>query len=195
MGKAQTKKTKPRTRVRPRELNLNEEMDRLLAKRRIFVFHDLDEPMAAKITEQVLMLEEDDPKRDIEIYINSFGGSAYSAMALHDLFRIVKPDIRTVVLGSAASAAAFVAASGTKGKRCAGKNTTFMYHQLSWEVDAKVKDMSVKTAEAVRLNDLMDRIFSEMTGQPLKKIQRDTEHDFWLDAEGAKKYGIIDVII
>jgi len=150
MGKGQNKRTKPRKKVEPRELNLNEDVDRLLATRRIFIFHELDEPMASKVTEQALLLADDNPKREIEVYINSFGGSAYSAMALNDLFRMVKPDIRTIVLGSAASAAAFVAAAGTKGKRCAGRNSTFMYHQLSWEVDAKVKDMSVKTADPSR---------------------------------------------
>ena len=178
-----------------RPSNLNEDFERILETRRIFLFGEIDTHLAKNLVEALLLLDEDAPGEDIDLIINSSGGDYYSAVALYDTFQMLHSDVRTITLGAAESAAAFIAAVGTKGKRFAGRASRFMLHQVHWDAEAKVKDMELRVVQLRRLNDDMDRILAEVTGQPYEKIQHDFEYDFWLDAEGAKAYGLVDEVL
>lgn len=168
---------------------------RLLKDRIIFLGTDVNEHTANLIAAQILFLENEDPKKDIKLYINSPGGSVYDAFAIYDTMQYVKCDIQTVGIGVQASAAAFLLSSGTKGKRFLLPHATVMIHQPSSATRGRVTDMEIDLKEGLRLKHLMNEIMAKNTGQPVKKIAVDVERDFWMSAEEAKKYGLVDKVI
>lgn len=168
---------------------------RLLKDRIIFLGTDVNEHTANLIIAQMLFLENEDPKKDIKLYINSPGGSVYDAFAIYDTMQYVKCDVQTVGIGVQASAAAFLLSSGAKGKRMILPHATVMIHQPSSGTRGRVSDMEIDLKEGLRLKKLLNEILAKNTSQPLKKIEQDVERDFWLSAEEAKKYGIVDKVI
>lgn len=168
---------------------------RLLRDRIIFLGDDVNEHTANLVVAQLLFLENQDPNKDIILYINSPGGSVYDAMAIYDTMQFVKSDIQTVGIGVQASAAAFLLSSGTKGKRLLLPHATVMIHQPSSGTRGKVTDQEIDLREALRVKKMMEEIMSKNTGQPSKKVHEDMERDFWMTAEEAKKYGLVDKII
>ncbi|MBX4188721.1 ATP-dependent Clp protease proteolytic subunit [Candidatus Saccharibacteria bacterium] len=168
---------------------------RLLKDRIIFLGDDVNEHTANLVVAQMLFLENQDPNKDVILYINSPGGSVYDAMAIYDTMQFVKSDIQTVGIGVQASAAAFLLSSGTKGKRFLLPHATVMIHQPSSGTRGKVTDQEIDLREALRVKKMMEEIMSRNTGQPMKKVHQDMERDFWMTADEAKKYGLVDKII
>lgn len=168
---------------------------RLLKDRIVFLGDEVNQHTANLIAAQILFLESEDPKKDIKLYINSPGGSVYDAFAIYDTMQYVKCDIQTVGIGVQASAAAFLLSSGTKGKRFLLPHATVMIHQPSSGTKGRVSDMEIDLKEGLRLKRLLNEILAKNTGQPLKKIELDVERDFWMSADDAKKYGIVDQVI
>lgn len=168
---------------------------RLLKDRIIFLGSEVNEHTANLIVAQMLFLENENPKADIKLYINSPGGSVYDAFAIYDTMQYVKCDIETVGIGVQASAAAFLLSSGTKGKRYLLPHATVMIHQPSSGTKGRVSDMEVDLKEGLRLKKLLNQIMAKNTGQTLKKIETDMERDFWMSAEEAKKYGVVDSVL
>lgn len=168
---------------------------RLLKDRIIFLGSDVNEHTANLIVAQMLFLENENPKADIKLYINSPGGSVYDAFAIYDTMKYVKCDIQTVGIGVQASAAAFLLSAGTKGKRHLLPHATVMIHQPSAGTKGRVSDMEIDLKEGLRLKKLLNQILAKNTGQPLKKIEKDVERDFWMSAEEAKKYGVVDTVL
>ncbi len=168
---------------------------RLLKDRIIFLGTDVNEHTANLVIAQMLFLENEDPKKDIRLYINSPGGSVYDAFAIYDTMQYVKCDIQTVGIGVQASAAAFLLSSGAKGKRFLLPHATVMIHQPSSGTRGRVTDMEIDLKEGLRLKKLLNDILARNTGQPIKKIETDVERDFWLPADDAKKYGLVDKVI
>ena len=168
---------------------------RLLKDRIIFLGQDVNEHTANLVVAQMLFLENQDPNKDIIFYINSPGGSVYDAFAIYDTMQFVKPDIQTVGIGVQASAAAFLLSSGAKGKRLILPHATVMIHQPSSGTRGKVSDMEIDLKEGLRLKKLLNEIMARNTGQTLKKITDDMEKDYWMSADEAKKYGLVDKVI
>ncbi len=168
---------------------------RLLKDRIIFLGTDVNEHTANLIVAQLLFLDNQDANKDIFLYINSPGGSVYDALAIYDTMKYVSSDIQTVGIGVQASAAAFLLSSGTKGKRFMLPNGTVMIHQPSSGTRGKVTDMEIDLKESLRVKARLNEIMSKNTGQSVKRIQDDMERDYWMTAENAKKYGIIDDVI
>jgi ATP-dependent Clp protease protease subunit len=168
---------------------------RLLKDRIIFLGSDVNEATANIVVAQLLFLQAEDPNKDIFFYINSPGGSVYDALAIYDTMQYVTNDIQTVGIGVQASAAAFLLSSGTKGKRYALPNATVMIHQPSSGTRGKVTDMEIDLKESLRIKHRLNEIMAKNTGQKVEKIQLDMERDKWMDADEAKKYGIVDAII
>jgi ATP-dependent Clp protease protease subunit len=168
---------------------------RLLKDRIIFLGQDVNEATANLIVAQLLFLQSQDAKKDIYFYINSPGGSVYDAMAIFDTMRFVTNDVQTVGIGVQASAAAFLLSSGTKGKRFILPNATVMIHQPSSGTRGKVTDMEIDLKESLRIKHRLNEIMAENTGQKVEKIERDMERDYWMTADDAKKYGVVDDII
>ncbi len=168
---------------------------RLLRDRIIFLGDDVNEHTANLVVAQLLFLENQDPNKDIILYINSPGGSVYDAMAIYDTMQFVKSDIQTVGIGVQASAAAFLLSSGTKGKRLLLPHATVMIHQPSSGTRGKVTDQEIDLREALRVKRMMEEIMAKNTGQPIKRVHEDMERDFWMTADEAKKYGLVDKII
>ncbi len=168
---------------------------RLLRDRIIFLGGEVNEHSANLIIAQMLFLENQDSNKDIVFYINSPGGSAYDALAIYDTMQYVKSDVQTVGIGVQASAAAFLLSSGAKGKRLLLPNSTVMIHQPSAGTRGKVTDMEIDLKEGLRLKKLLNEIMARNTGQKLSKIESDVERDFWLSANEAKAYGLIDKVI
>lgn len=165
---------------------------RLLKERIIFLGSDISEASANIVVAQMLFLQADDPKKDIYLYINSPGGSAYDALAIYDTIQYVSNDVQTVGIGVQASAAAFILSSGTKGKRYLLPNSTVMIHQPSSGTQGKLTDQEITLREGLRLKKLLEDIMAKNTGQPIEKVHQDMERDKWLSAQDAKKYGIVD---
>lgn len=168
---------------------------RLLKDRIIFLGSDVNEHTANLIVAQLLFLDNEDNKKDIFFYINSPGGSVYDALAIYDTMQYVKSDIQTVGIGVQASAAAFLLSSGTKGKRFILPNSTVMIHQPSSGTRGKVTDMEIDLKESLRIKHRLNEIMAKNTGQTVKRIQDDMERDYWMTAEEAKKYGVVDGVI
>jgi ATP-dependent Clp protease protease subunit len=168
---------------------------RLLKDRIIFLGNDVNEHTANLVVAQMLFLENQDPNKDIIFYINSPGGSVYDAFAIYDTMQFVKCDIQTVGIGVQASAAAFLLSSGTKGKRLILPHGTVMIHQPSAGTRGKVSDMEIDLREGLRLKKMLNEIMARNTGQTLKKIESDMERDYWMSADEAKKYGLVDKVI
>jgi len=167
---------------------------RLLKDRIVFVGDDVNPHTANLIVAQLLFLDNESDK-DIYLYINSPGGSAYDALAIYDTMQYIKSDIQTVGIGIQASAAAFLLSSGTKGKRYMLPNSSVMIHQPSSGTRGKVTDMEIDLKESLRLKHRLNAIMAKNTGQSIKKIEQDMERDYWLDADEAKKYGVVDKVI
>ncbi|MBA3758586.1 ATP-dependent Clp protease proteolytic subunit [Candidatus Saccharibacteria bacterium] len=168
---------------------------RLLKDRIIFLGDAVNEHTANLIVAQLLFLDNEDNKKDISIYINSPGGSVYDALAIYDTMKFVKSDIQTVGIGVQASAAAFLLSSGTKGKRFILPHSTVMIHQPSSGTRGKVTDQEIDLRESLRVKKLLEEIMAKNTGQKPATIHLDMERDKWLNAEEAKKYGIVDAVI
>ena len=168
---------------------------RLLRDRIIFLGDDVNEHTANLVVAQILFLENQDPNKDIILYINSPGGSVYDAMAIYDTMQFVKSDIQTVGIGMQASAAAFLLSSGAKGKRYLLPHATVMIHQPSSGTRGKVTDQEIDLREALRVKKMMEEIMVRNTGQKQSKIHVDMERDFWMTAQEAVKYGVVDKVI
>jgi len=168
---------------------------RLLKDRVIFIGGPIDDNVANLVIAQLLFLESENDKKDIQLYINSPGGSATGGLAIYDTMQYIKPDVSTICVGMAASAAAILLAAGTKGKRFSLPNGRMMIHQVMGGAEGPAKDIEIATREITRVKDQINQILSDHTGQPFKKIDRDTDRDFFMDAAEAKKYGLIDEII
>ena len=168
---------------------------RLLKERIIFLGEPVDDNVANAIIAQLLFLEAEDQKKEIKMYINSPGGSVTAALAIYDTMQYAKPDVATICIGQAASAAAVLLASGAKGKRYALPNARVLIHQVMGGAEGQARDVAIQTREMMRIKTQVDKILSSHTGQPVKKIETDTDRDFFMTADDAKKYGIIDKII
>lgn len=168
---------------------------RLLKERIIFLGEPIDDAVANTLIAQLLFLDAESSKEDIKIYINSPGGSVTSALAMYDTIQHVKADVATICIGQAASAAAVLLASGAKGKRFSLPNSRILIHQIMGGAEGQQKDIVIAANEITRMKDQLNQIISKHTGQPVKKIESDTDRDFWMTADEAKKYGIIDKII
>ena len=168
---------------------------RLLKERIIFLGEPIDDHVANLVIAQLLFLEAEDPKKEIRMYINSPGGSVTAALAIYDTVQYVKTDVATICTGQAASAAAVLLASGTKGKRLSLPNARVLIHQVMGGAEGQAKDVAIQTQEMLRIKQQVDKILAKHTGQPVAKIEKDTDRDFFMIAEEAKKYGIIDKII
>ncbi|MHB8871038.1 MAG: ATP-dependent Clp protease, protease subunit [Candidatus Doudnabacteria bacterium Gr01-1014_77] len=168
---------------------------RLLKDRIIFLGEPIDDHVANTIIAQLLFLEAENPKEDIKIYINSPGGSVTSALALYDTIQYMKCDVATICIGQAASAAAVLLASGTKGKRYSLPNARVLIHQVMGGAEGQQKDVEIQAKEMLRIKNQLNQILSSHTGQSIKKIEQDTDRDYFMTAEEAKKYGLVDKII
>lgn len=168
---------------------------RLLADRIIFLGMPVDDYVANYIIAQLLFLEAEDPDKDINIYINTPGGSVTAGLAIYDTMQFVKPDICTICLGQAASMGAVLMAAGTKGKRYALPYSRFLLHQLMGGVRGMATDIEIQAREIVRIGEMIDDILHRHTGQSLEVIQRDSDRDFFMGAEEAKAYGIVDEVL
>lgn len=168
---------------------------RLLKERIIFLGTPIMDEIANLIMAQLLHLESEDPEKDIALYINSPGGSITSLFAIYDTMEYIKPDVTTICMGQAASAAAVLLAAGAPGKRFALPNSRVLLHQPHGGAEGQSVDIEIQAKEILRMRDLLNEILSEKTGQPVEKIARDTDRDFVLDADGAKEYGLIDEVI
>lgn len=168
---------------------------RLLKDRIIFLGDEVNEHTANVVVAQLLFLANEDPKKDIYLYINSPGGSVYDALAIYDTMEYVSPDIQTVGIGVQASAAAFLLSSGKKGKRFLLPNATVMIHQPSSGTRGKVTDQEIDLRESLRVKRLLEEIMARNTGQKPEKIHVDMERDFWMTAEQAVAYNVVDKIL
>lgn len=168
---------------------------RLLKDRIIFLGEDVNEHTANLVVAQMLFLEAEDPKKDIIFYINSPGGSVYDGLAIYDTMNFVSCDVQTVGIGLQASMGAFLLSSGTKGKRFMLPHAKAMIHQPSSGTRGKVTDMEIDLKESVKLKKLLNEILAKNTGQKIDKIESDAERDYWMSAEEAKAYGLIDKVI
>lgn len=168
---------------------------RLLKDRIVFLGSDVNEATANTIVAQLLFLQAEDAKKDIYLYINSPGGSVYDALAIYDTMQYVTNDVQTVGIGVQASAAAFLLSSGAKGKRFLLPNSTVMIHQPSSGTRGKVTDMEIDLKEGLRIKHRLNEIMAANTGQKIERIQADMERDYWMTADEAKKYGIVDKVI
>ncbi len=168
---------------------------RLLKERIIFLGEPIDDAVANTLIAQFLFLDAENNKEDIKLYVNSPGGSVTAAMALYDTMQHVKADVSTICVGQAASAAAVLLAAGAKGKRFSLPNSRVLIHQVMGGAEGQQKDIVIAANEITRIKNQLNQILAKHTGQPVKKIETDTDRDFWMTADEAKKYGIIDKII
>ncbi len=170
---------------------------RLLSDRIIFLGTPVDDQVANVVMAQLLHLDSEDPEQDINIYINSPGGSVYAGMAIYDTMRFVSCDVATTALGMAASMGSFLLAAGTKGKRSALPNTRILLHQplIHGGLAGQASDVEIHARELMRTKKRMNEILAEMTGQTYEKIERDTDRDYMLGAEAAVEYGVIDRVV
>jgi len=168
---------------------------KLLKERIIFLGVQIDDTSANDVMAQMLFLESEDPDRDISIYINSPGGSFTSLTAIYDTMQFVRPDIQTICMGQAASAAAVLLAAGTPGKRFALENARILIHQPSSQGEGQSSDIEIQAREILRMRSLMEQMLAEHTGHTPEKIRLDTERDKIFSAEEAKEYGLIDEVI
>src|SRR5271165_5649668 len=168
---------------------------RLLNERIIFLGTPIDDQVANLVVAQLLHLESEDPEKDISIYINSPGGSITDLLAIYDTMEYVKPDVSTICMGIAASAAAVILAAGTKGKRYALPHSTVLIHQPSGGARGQSVDIEIQAREILRLRRVLDEIMAHHTGQTFEKISHDTDRDYIMSADQALEYGMVDEII
>jgi ATP-dependent Clp protease protease subunit len=168
---------------------------RLLKERVIFLVGTVNDQSANLIVAQMLFLESENPDKDIALYINSPGGSVYAGLAMYDTIRFIKPDVSTLCTGLAASMGAFLLAAGAKGKRFALPNSRIMIHQPSGGAQGQATDIQIQAKEILSLRERLNRILSDNTGQPVSRIELDTERDNFMSSEDAVTYGIIDKML
>lgn len=168
---------------------------RLLEDRIIFLSDEVNDVTASLVVAQMLFLDAKDPDKDIQFYINSPGGSVTAGMAIYDTMQHVKSDVSTICVGMAASMGAFLLTAGAPGKRYALPNSTIMIHQPIGGAKGQATDIKIHAEWIIRTKDNLNRILSERTGQPLEKIQNDVERDYFMSAEEAKAYGIVDQVM
>ena len=168
---------------------------KLLKDRIIFLGDEVNGATAGLIVAQLLFLESEDPDKDIHLYINSPGGSITAGMAIYDTMQYIKPDVSTICIGMAASMGAFLLAAGAKGKRLALPNSEIMIHQPLGGTRGQATDIEIHAKRILKMKDTLNQILSERTGQPLEKIQMDTERDNFMSSIEAKEYGLIDEVI
>lgn len=168
---------------------------RLLRDRIVFLGTAIDADVANLVTAQLLFLESEDPGKDIQLYINSPGGETSAGLAIYDTMQYVRPDVRTLCMGMAASAAAVLLAAGTRGKRYALPNARIMIHQPWGQIGrGQAVDLGIQAREFLRTKQLMEEILARHTGQPVEKVHQDTDRDHYLDPEEARAYGLIDAV-
>ena len=168
---------------------------RLLRERVIFLVGPVNDQTANLVVAQLLFLESENPDKDVSFYINSPGGSVSAGMAIFDTMNFIKPDVSTLCTGMAASMGAFLLAAGAKGKRFSLPNSKVMIHQVLGGAQGQATDIEIHARDILKTKAVMNRILAERTGQPLEKIERDTERDYFLDAEESKAYGLVDQVI
>ena len=168
---------------------------RLLKDRIIFLGTEIDDNVANLMNAQLLFLEHENPEQDIHIYINSPGGSITALLAMYDTMQYIKPDVSTIVMGQAASAAAVLLAAGARGKRYGLPHSRVLIHQPSGGAGGQAVDIEIQAREILRYRRLLDQILADHTGQSVEKISKDSDRDFIMTAEEAKAYGIIDEVI
>jgi ATP-dependent Clp protease protease subunit len=168
---------------------------RLLNERIIFLGTPVNDQVANLIVAQLLHLESEDPDKDIAIYINSPGGSVYAGLAIYDTMQFVKPEVSTICVGIAMSMGALLLAGGAKGKRYVLPNSKILIHQLSGGFQGPAADIEIHAREALSLRRRLDEILADHTGQPLEKVEKDTERDYFMTAVEAVEYGIVDKIL
>ena len=168
---------------------------RLLEDRIIFLGEEVNEHTANVVVAQLLHLANEDPNKDIQLYINSPGGSVYDGLAIYDTIQYIKPDVQTIGIGLQASMGAFLLSSGTKGKRFVLPNSRVMIHQPSSGTQGKVTDQEITLREAIALKEKLAEMMAKNTGQKVTKVKADMERDFWMSAEEAVKYGVADEVI
>jgi len=168
---------------------------RLLKDRIVFLGTQVNDVVANSIIAQLLFLAAEDPEKDIHLYINSPGGSITSGMAIYDTMQFIKPDVSTICVGMAASMGAFLLAAGAKGKRFALPNSEVMIHQPLGGAEGQASDIEIRARRILKLRDKLNGILADRTGQPLERIEKDTDRDNFMEAEVAREYGLIDKVI
>ena len=168
---------------------------RLLRERLIFLVGPIDDHTANLVVAQMLFLESENPDKDISLYINSPGGSVSAGMSIYDTMQFIKPDVSTLCMGLAASMGSFLLMAGAKGKRYALPNSRVMIHQPSGGAQGQATDIEIHAREILKTREQLNRILAERTGQPLEKIQADTERDYFMSADEAKNYGLVDQVV
>ena len=168
---------------------------RLLNERIIFLGTEISEDIANLVVAQLIHLESEDPEKDISIYVNSPGGSVYAGLAIYDTMQYIKPDVQMICVGVAMSMGALLLASGASGKRMALPNSKILIHQLSGGFEGQATDIEIHAKEIIDVRGRLDQIIAKHTGQPLDKVAKDTERDYFMSAEEAKAYSIVDRVI
>jgi ATP-dependent Clp protease protease subunit len=168
---------------------------RLLKERIIFLSTPIDDNIASLTIAQLLFLEAEDPEKDIFLYLNTPGGYITSGMAIYDTMQYIKPSVVTTCIGQAASMGAILLAAGSKGKRFALPNSRIMIHQPLGGIEGQAADIDIHAKEILKIRDRLNKILAEKTGQPLERIEKDTDRNFFMSAESALEYGIIDEIL
>lgn len=168
---------------------------RLLKERIVFVGGQITDPLANTVIAQLLFLESQDPKKDIYIYVNSPGGSVTATLAIYDTMNYIKPDVSTICVGMAASGGAVLLVGGKKGKRFSLPNSEIMIHQVLGATEGQASDIEIEARHIIRMKEKINDIIAKHSGKPLKQVEKDTDRNFFMTAEEAKKYGIIDEII
>lgn len=168
---------------------------RLLKDRIIFLGTPISDEVANLVMAQLLFLEAEDPKKDIQMYINSPGGVVTAGLAIYDTMEYIKPDVSTICIGQAASAAAIILAAGAKGKRYSLPNARILIHQVMGGAEGQAVDVAIQSKEILRVRSAVNEILATHTRQSIEKIEHDTDRDFFMSAEEAKKYGIVDSVI
>jgi ATP-dependent Clp protease protease subunit len=168
---------------------------RLLKDRIIFMGEQVHDDMANIVIAQLLFLESEDPDKDVHLYVNSPGGSVTAGLAIYDTMQYVRPDVVTICMGQSTSMAALLLAAGTKGKRYCLPHSRIMIHQPLGGAQGQATDIDIQAREILKVREILNKILAKHTGQPLDRIQRDTERDFFMSAEEAKEYGLVDKVI
>jgi len=168
---------------------------RLLKDRIVFLAGPINDAVANTIIAQLLFLESQDPKKDISLYINSPGGSVTAFLAIYDTMQHIKPDVSTICVGLAASGGAVLLTAGKKGKRFALPNSEVMIHQVMGGAEGQAVDIAIQSRHIIKIKDRLNQILSKHTGQSVSKVEKDSDRDFFMNAEEAKKYGLIDTVL
>jgi ATP-dependent Clp protease protease subunit len=168
---------------------------RLLKERIIFIGGPIDDHVANSVIAQLLFLEHEDAKKDIKIYLNTPGGSVTAGLAIYDTMQYIKPDVSTICVGIAASMGAVLLSAGEKGKRFALPNSEILLHQVMGGSEGQATEVEIAARHIIKVKESLNQILVKHTGQPLSKIDKDTDRDFWLGSKEAKEYGLIDQII